>query len=288
MHRSRIDEDTTLHSTDTTNIDTTLLGYTCDNISISSNSTNYTESNLAGPGRVLGNVYSSTGNRLVKTLGDIAQRVGFGPEAVYEKICLLGREDWRQDNTKGAATTLLEINNPSCNRLLASIGLSMTAVLLQKLCFKLINHAKYVPYPPTSTYIVLIKFSSVVGLTRFQAIKRWGDILKDNHEIYVWLSCSQQVRLANHANDFLRVIEGFRTTNKPLSEFQNSIIRRTSLSLVCHSVGLQFLSLSRGKIYMDKEGFLMDWKDASGFSNEVLEKWDVLFKHLIDSLMCVA
>lgn len=75
---------------------------TDDNASIFSHSTNSTASNLVGPGRVLGNFYSSTGRRLERTLGGIAHRVGLGPEAVYEKICALEREDWRTDGKKGA------------------------------------------------------------------------------------------------------------------------------------------------------------------------------------------
>lgn len=72
-----------------------------DNVSIFSHSTNSTVSNLVGTGQVLGNVYSYTGKRLERALGDIAHRVGFGPEAIYVKICSLGWEDWIRDDEKG-------------------------------------------------------------------------------------------------------------------------------------------------------------------------------------------
>lgn len=61
-------------------------------------------SNLVGTGRVIGNLYSFTGKRLERALGDIAHRVGLGPEAVYDKICALSQDDWRRDNEKSEDT----------------------------------------------------------------------------------------------------------------------------------------------------------------------------------------
>ena len=49
-------------------------------------SSNYTMSNLVGPGRVLGNLYSSLGRRLERSIGASAHKAGFGPSATYEKI----------------------------------------------------------------------------------------------------------------------------------------------------------------------------------------------------------
>lgn len=105
MPLQRIDEDSPLESYSTTRT----LGYraihgapTDDNLSVSGHSTNSTVSNLVGTGRVIGNVYNFAGKRLERRLGDVAHRAGFSPEAVYEKICSLYREDWKMDGKKGA------------------------------------------------------------------------------------------------------------------------------------------------------------------------------------------
>lgn len=71
--------------------------------------TNSTTSNLIGPGRVLGNFYSSAGKRLERALGDIAHKAGFGLEAIYQKILNLCLEDWRTNNEKGK--TILSMRN---------------------------------------------------------------------------------------------------------------------------------------------------------------------------------
>ena len=49
-------------------------------------STNYTMSNLVGPGRVLGNLYSSLGRRLERSIGASAHKAGFEPSTAYKKI----------------------------------------------------------------------------------------------------------------------------------------------------------------------------------------------------------
>ena len=57
-------------------------------------STNYTESNLPGAGRVLGQVYSLVGRQIERTVGVVAQKVGFRPrsDAIYQQIQELYRE----------------------------------------------------------------------------------------------------------------------------------------------------------------------------------------------------
>lgn len=72
-----------------------------DTVSIFSHSTNSTASNLVGAGRTLGSLYSSTGRRLEKTMGNIAHKAGLGPEAIYQRISALDVEDWKRDDEKG-------------------------------------------------------------------------------------------------------------------------------------------------------------------------------------------
>lgn len=72
-----------------------------DNVSIFSHSTNSTASNLVGAGRILGSLYSSTGRRLEKSMGNIAHKAGLGPEAIYQRISTLDVEDWKRDSEKG-------------------------------------------------------------------------------------------------------------------------------------------------------------------------------------------
>lgn len=53
---------------------------------VSVTSSNITEDNRPGPGRILGNVYSSLGRRLEGFLNSLAERQGLGPEAVALRI----------------------------------------------------------------------------------------------------------------------------------------------------------------------------------------------------------
>lgn len=80
-----------------------------DSESIFSHSTNSTASNLIGTGRVLGNLYGAAGLRLERTLGDFAHRAGFGPEAIYAKICTICQEDWdwRENDQKCEAAIFI-------------------------------------------------------------------------------------------------------------------------------------------------------------------------------------
>lgn len=70
-----------------------------DSISFDSTfSTNYTMSDLAGTGRVLGNLYSTAGRRLEKVLGVVAGKIGYGPEAAYRSLQHQCRQSSKQSN----------------------------------------------------------------------------------------------------------------------------------------------------------------------------------------------
>lgn len=120
----------------------------------------------------------------------------------------------------------------------------------------------------------------------------WGDILRDtgNHGqvLYVWLFCSQQSQMVKHVSNCLRAIEELQSTKDLLSDFQDDILTEISLIINCHSVGLEFLSINHGKLYLDEEGFHIVWKEAISFSDEELKRWDDLLQFLVDSMWCVA
>ena len=65
-------------------------------------STNYTESNLPGAGRVLGIVYGLAGRQLERTVGVVAQKVGYRPrsDVIYQKIQVLYHAGWMNDGKK--------------------------------------------------------------------------------------------------------------------------------------------------------------------------------------------
>lgn len=108
MPLQNIPEDTTSNNrTRSHRYRTTFGAPTNDSSSILTHSTNSTVSNLPGPGRVLGNLYSFAGQHLERRLGNVAQKAGFGPEAVYEKICALHREDWKTDGKKGVDSFMM-------------------------------------------------------------------------------------------------------------------------------------------------------------------------------------
>ena len=99
-------------------------------------STNFTESNLPGAGRVLGQVYSLAGRQIERTVGVVAQKVGFRPrsDAIYQKIQELYREGWIIDEKKSMLFPLFSYSR----------HLIFTHCLGQhiaKLCFQLLDYA---------------------------------------------------------------------------------------------------------------------------------------------------
>lgn len=52
----------------------------------STNSTNHTESDLPGPGRIVGNFYSKAGKTIEKRLGNLARKTGYGPKGTRYQI----------------------------------------------------------------------------------------------------------------------------------------------------------------------------------------------------------
>lgn len=249
-----------------------------DNSSIFTHSTNSTVSNLVGTGRVIGNLYSFTGKRLERALGDIAHRVGLGPEAVYEKICALSQDDWRRDNEKGENTIFVSI---SCS--LTYVATAASA--LQNLCFKLFEHFQYVSRQNILSPLLIIVYRSTVDRTRFQAIKRWGDILQDHHEIFVWLYCNKKQETVALSSDLIRNVEGFREAVECSEDVD--ILDRTALLIDCHSVGLEFISLSRGRLLMDSRVVEVEWQGPQQFSVEEVEKLEMFFQYLLDSIVYV-
>lgn len=158
---------------------------------------------------------------------------------------------------------------------------------MMKLCFKLFEHTTYVACPSMRSSMCLIDSSSVVESTRFKAITKWGDILRGQHEIYVWLFCSQRAQTITHTNVLRRAIEAVRSTNDSIIESQIDVLNQTTLLLDCHYVGLEFLSLSRGELYESEGGFQVEWKNTLDFSNKEVDKLGILFEYLTESLLYV-
>ena len=74
-------------------------------------STNYTESNIPGAGRVLGLVYNSAGQQLERAVGLVAQRIGFRPRSdiIYQKIQELYQEGWMNDEKRSVLFSCLHL-----------------------------------------------------------------------------------------------------------------------------------------------------------------------------------
>lgn len=282
MPLQTIDEETTLESP-TNHTGRTLYGARAnDNASIFSHSTNSTASNLVGPGRVLGNFLSFTGKRLERTLGDMAHRAGFGPDAVFDKICALIRADWKKDGNKGTNISISFFCSPNQH----------IYYYIQPLYCR--NSASSCSNTPSRYFahmgivLILIGYSSFVDSTRFHAVMKWADLLRDHDEICLWLFCSQGEVMVKHASALLRVIEAFRSTNDTLSDFQDNVLREASLLIDCHFVGLNFISLNRGKLYMEGENFHVKWERASTLFDEDIKKWCIFLRYLLESLLYVA
>lgn len=156
---------------------------------------------------------------------------------------------------------------------------------LQNLCFKLFQHVQYVSRQNVLSPLLIIACRSTVYRTRFQAIKRWGDILQDHHEIYVWLFCTRKQETVALANDLIRNVEAFREALENTEDVY--ILDKTALLIDCHSVGLEFISLSRGRLLMDSRVVEVEWQGPQQFSVEEIEKWEMFFHYLLDSIVYV-
>lgn len=124
-------------------------------------------------------------------------------------------------------------------------------------------------------------------LTRSQVIKRWGDILEYRHEIYVWLYCNRKTDMdvITYVNNLFSKVETFREEVKHPSDLE--ALDRMTLLMDCHSIGLEFISLSRGKLLPRRRAYEVEWQDPNKFSNEEIEKWGKFFKYLLECAMCV-
>ena len=87
-------------------------------------SSNYTASNLPGPGRILGKIFSSAGSSLERRLETFAYRVGLGRYAKAElslqntgRSCLFIFEDTDETSRGRICKTLLEYARSVTNRL---------------------------------------------------------------------------------------------------------------------------------------------------------------------------
>lgn len=74
-------------------------------------SANHTEPNLVGTGRVLGNAYDYVGRRVEKTVGVVAQKIGFRPrsDVIYQEIKELYQAGWASDERK---SRFLSVSSP--------------------------------------------------------------------------------------------------------------------------------------------------------------------------------
>lgn len=133
---------------------------------------------------------------------------------------------------------------------------------------------------------MLIERRSVVYRTRFQAIKRWGDILQHQHEIYVWLSCKFGAEVEAHVDALNNNVEASREAAESDSDLE--ILDKVALLLDCHAVGQDLINMSRCTILMVGYDIKVEWQALPKFSTEDVDRWDLCFRHLLQSLLYVA
>lgn len=114
---------------------------------------------------------------------------------------------------------------------------------------------------------------------------RWGDILRDFHEIYIWLFCSHQTQTINYVNGLLHTIELFRLPNDSITNIQALIFDMITLLIDCHSIGFEFLRLSGGRILLVDGEFQVENVDIHCLSDNDLERWDICLHYLSTSLL---
>lgn len=93
-----------------------------DDASLSSESffmsTNYTMSNLPGTGRILDKLYRAGGRKVERCLGRLAQRAGYGPDAVSLRIRQIARDLSYSSGTGRQSTKVQKALSELCRRLL--------------------------------------------------------------------------------------------------------------------------------------------------------------------------
>lgn len=132
---------------------------------------------------------------------------------------------------------------------------------------------------------MLIERRYAVYRTRFQAIKRWGDILQHQHEIYVWLFCKFGAEFEAHVDALRDNAKVFREAVE--SDLDLEILDEVTLLLDCHAVGQDLINISRGTILMVGHDFKVKWQALPNFSTEDVDKWDLSFRYLLQSLLYV-
>lgn len=122
----------------------------------------------------------------------------------------------------------------------------------------------------------------MVDLTRFQAIKRWGNILQDHHEIYVWLFCKFGADVKTHVDALNNNVEASREAAESDSDLE--ILDKVSLLL---AVGQDLINMSRCTILMVGYDIKVEWQALPEISTEDLDKWDLSFRYILQSLLYV-
>lgn len=122
---------------------------------------------------------------------------------------------------------------------------------------------------------------------RFTATRRWGDILLEHYEIYIWHLCNRRAEIDILTNDVIHAINVLRATHNSLSASQVKILDEVLLAIDVHSSGLELLTLSHGRLHMDKGIFKVEWHDPHDFSSKEIERLDFLLHHLTKSLLYV-
>ena len=97
-------------------------------------STNATQSDLAGPGRLLGKLYGVGGRALESPLSVAAQRVGLGPDACMRRI----REELSDDRLLPSAQLAAKAHRDAK----AILDLMATKGRLMKECRRMLSYAK--------------------------------------------------------------------------------------------------------------------------------------------------
>ena len=116
--------------TDTGTYNHCTLEDTSDTNTLVTDSSDMTCSNLPGPGRGIGKLYSKAGKALERLISRAAHKLGYGPEAIARRISIRIRQlsDQRQKSlAKSAGGTHDQVGDKRLN----------------KLCRKILKHSQY-------------------------------------------------------------------------------------------------------------------------------------------------
>lgn len=103
--------------------------------------------------------------------------------------------------------------------------------------------------------------------------------------IYVWLLCKFGAEVKVIVDALRSNVKVFREAVESDSDLE--ILDEVALLFDCHAVGQDLINMSRCTILMVGYDIKVEWQALPEISTEDVDRWDLCFRHLLQSLLYV-